>query len=118
MHSLNEVENLRELELHKIIRERESKIAYLEEEVAKYKLGNDKQVLLVERLEMELLDRDECIYNLNKQCFSYRQEIKEQQKTTNDFAIYTMKETIDLQQKEIEKLKSKLSEGVLLKKAG
>lgn len=118
MHALNEVENLRELELHKIIREKEARIAYLEDEVARYKLGHDKSVLHVERLEMELLDRDECIYNLNKQSFSYRQKLKEFEQTTTDFAIYTMKETIDLQQKEIEKLKSKLSDMVPLKKAG
>ena len=117
MKPLQEVTSIRELELHKVIREQEQQIAELQNAVAKYKLGHDGDKSMIQRLEIELFDRDECIYKLNKMCFALQNERRKQE--TGDMEVYTLRETVDLQQKEIEELKrvrNQASNEVKLKK--
>jgi hypothetical protein len=104
--SLNEVTNIRELQLHGIINGLTKDLENTRNQNAEFKLRQDGIVDRAEMAERELRDRDESIYELTLKLISCEAQLLTlSQRQSNDMQLLELTEKYDLQSQQIQKLK-------------
>lgn len=101
---LNEVANLRELQLHGVINGLTRDLDAVKEKYAECKLKMDSIIERAECAERELLDREESIYKLTLKLISCEARLMARSQESADMQVLTLTERVEDQKKEIEML--------------